>query len=309
MAIKRLQNKISDSRLSLLFTAIYAIIVVAPYALSNNNVWQNAILIALSTLLMVEFNNANALIRVFSRMVSCSFLMLSIMPFNTLYSLDNNIIQLCFVFFYLFFFRSYQNKRSMGYVYYAFVSLGFAGLFFAKIVFLVPILWILLFTNVLAGNIKTITASILGYITPYWLVGAFYIYRGQTHVIHNFVNELTTFNDLFDYSCLDIKNIVAIAFIALLCVIGTVHFLRNSFLDKIRTRMIYEALMIVNIVLFVVLALQPQYYDIIIKLIIVNTAPFIGHFIALTKTRLTNITFVLMTLIAVCLTFYSIWTL
>ena len=93
----------------------------------------------------------------------------------------------------------------------------------------------------------------------------------------------------------------------LLTLVGTIHFLRNSFLDKIKTRMIYEALMVINIGCIVFLILQPQHYSFLVRLIIVNTSPFIGHFITLTRTRLTNITFIVFTLSVVALTLYTLW--
>ena len=109
------------------------------------------------------------------------------------------------------------------------------------------------------------------------------------------------------YNQIEFKAYLFFGFLMLLTLVGTIHFLRNSFLDKIKTRMIYEALMVINIGCIVFLILQPQHYSFLIRLIIVNTSPFIGHFITLTRTRLTNITFIVFTLSAVALTLYTLW--
>lgn len=307
MAIRRLQNKIANNRLSLLFTALYALAITLPTAIATGTIWVQLAIIAASTLLMVELNNAYALIREFSRMVSCSFLVLAIAHFQLIYSLEGSIVQICFIFFYLFLFRAYQNKRSPGWVFYAFMSLGIAGIFFPQIVFLVPLLWIILFSKVLAGSIKTLTASILGYLTPYWIIGGYLVYKDELSVGYDYIAQLTQFEPICIYNQIEFKAYLFFGFLMLLTLVGTIHFLRNSFLDKIKTRMIYEALMVINIGCIVFLILQPQHYSFLIRLIIVNTSPFIGHFITLTRTRLTNITFIVFTLSAVAVTLYTLW--
>ena len=187
------------------------------------------------------------------------------------------------------------------------MSLGIAGIFFPQIVFLVPLLWIILFSKVLAGSIKTLTASILGYLTPYWIIGGYLVYKDELSVGYDYIAQLTQFEPIGIYNQIELKAYLFFGFLMLLTLVGTIHFLRNSFLDKIKTRMIYEALMVINIGCIVFLILQPQHYSFLIRLIIVNTSPFIGHFITLTRTRLTNITFIVFTLSAVALTLYTLW--
>ena len=77
MVVKRLQNRIAESRMTLTFTAIYAVLVFLASGLVGKNLWFQFACLAVSTYLMVEFNNVNALLRVYSRMVSCAFLMLA----------------------------------------------------------------------------------------------------------------------------------------------------------------------------------------------------------------------------------------
>ena len=69
--IRRLQNQIAESRWALPLTAIYGAAIVVLLGAVERQMWAQTALLALSTLLMVELNNANALIRIYSRMVSC----------------------------------------------------------------------------------------------------------------------------------------------------------------------------------------------------------------------------------------------
>ena len=73
--------------------------------------------------------------------------------------------------------------------------------------------------------------------------------------------------------------------------VGIVHFHRNSFRDKIRTRMLFEIFTTVFLCALVFVVLQPQHFEYLFGMMLVSAAPLIGHFVSLTNTRLTNITF------------------
>ena len=74
--MKRIQNRVAGSRIALPVTAVYALLVCLINHLVGQSLWLQLLLLAVSTLLMVQLNNINALIRIYSRMVSCSFLVL-----------------------------------------------------------------------------------------------------------------------------------------------------------------------------------------------------------------------------------------
>ena len=307
MPIKRLQNTVAEGRFTLIFTCIYALIVTLPQAINIENMWIQLILLAVSTLLMMEFNNANALIRIYSRMVSCSFLALSVIDSTLLSSIKGGAFQLFFILFLLFLFRAYQDKKAPGYIYYAFLSLSISSLCFVQVLFLVPFLWVLLCTNVLAGSIKNLSASILGLLTPYWLALGYSLYSNNIDPLFNHFAVLSQFEEPFNMALLSNNSLLILSFLSLLSLTGIIHFLRNSFLDKIKTRMIYEALIALNIIIFVFIVLQPQHYSYLIRLFIITVSPLIAHFVALTRTKITNIAFIVFSLITLIITIYSLW--
>ena len=61
------------------------------------------------------------------------------------------------------------------------------------------------------------------------------------------------------------------------------------------------------ILTIVFIVLQSQHQEVLLKLMIVNTAPLIGHFIALTRTRFTNVAFCVMLFVALFITVYNLW--
>ena len=71
---KTFQNKVAPSRYALPFTATLATLVWVAVGFIEGNIWLNFAFTIISTLLMVELNNHNSLMRTYSRMVSCSFL-------------------------------------------------------------------------------------------------------------------------------------------------------------------------------------------------------------------------------------------
>ncbi|MBQ1626379.1 MAG: hypothetical protein II100_02580, partial [Prevotella sp.] len=239
MSHKRSQNHIAESRIALPLTIVYGLAMSIFYGAWEQQLWMQTIVLAISTLLMAELNNSNSLIRIFSRMVSCSFLFMSVMAIFLLHSMQATIVQLCFIAFYLSLFKAYQNPRATGWVYYAFFAIGMASVVFIQILYFVPIMWILMIFNILAFGSRSFVASLLGLITPYWFIGGYFIYHHQYDSIFQHFTDITKFAPLFDYSSITQHQIVTFAWIAFLFLIGTIHFIRKRFSDKIRTRMLY----------------------------------------------------------------------
>ena len=302
-----MQNKIAESRFTLPITAAYAILVCFACRLISDRLWTQMILLIVSTYLVIELNNTNSLIRIYSRMVSSTFLVL-VSAANILFtSIEGGIVQLCIIGCYTALFYAYQNKQASGHVFYAFLCIGIASTVFIQIIFFVPILWILLTVNILAFSNRTFWASVLGLIAPYWFVGGYYIYTDEIDKFIQHFTNIIQFQPLFDYSAVTEHQIVTFAYIVLMTVIGTIHYLRNSYADKIRTRMLYELFIVMSISSAGFIFLQPRHFDILMRILIVNTAPLIAHFIALTRTRLTNIAFYGIIGLSIGITAYNLW--
>lgn len=132
--VKRLQNKIAGSRFALPVTAVYSIMIWLAGGLIANQLYLHFLLFGLSAYLMVELNNSNSLIRIYSRMVSCSFMALTLMSAFLFDSTDVWVVQFCVVATYLILFKCYQNKRSQGLVFYAFSSSALPASFHSDII-------------------------------------------------------------------------------------------------------------------------------------------------------------------------------
>lgn len=110
--MKRLQNKVSDSKLSLPITSVYAIGVWVLAGLIQEAWWIQFGCFTLSVYLMAVLNNSNALIRIHSRMVSCSFIMLTCTACFLFASLHEAVCTMLMAATYVVLFQTYQDKEA-----------------------------------------------------------------------------------------------------------------------------------------------------------------------------------------------------
>lgn len=305
--MKRLQNRIAESRFALPVAAIYALLVCLANHLVGQSLWAQLFLLALSTLLMVQLNNINALIRIYSRMVSCSFLVLTAMVTFLFPQTEEALVALFFIGFLLIICYAYQDPLAAGTVFYAFCCLGLASMFFVHILLLVPIFWIVLAFFIMAFSARTFIASILGLLTPYWLSLLWYGFNGEMDWYGSHFLKLANFSVPFDFSVWNIHQLVPFLFIVFLALVSVVHFFQTSYNDKIRTRMIFEMLVVLDASMVLFLMLQPGHYDPLIRLVIITTAPLIGRSLALSNSRFSNVAFIVVCVVTLGITFWNLW--
>ena len=309
MSVKRLQNRIAESRFTLPATAALTLMAwIAAEVLGLMDVVSLPVLfIIISTYLMVELNNNNALIRIYSRTVSCSFLLLALAASPRLVTMKSAIVMLSMIATWLILFHAYQQRQGHGTVYFAFLCLGIGSTVFAPILYLVPFLWFIVSFNLMAASFKNWLASILGTFTPYWFIATYYIYIGDFTYFSSQLNELTGIDTILHIEGITLNHILTYALTLILATTGIVHYLRTRFNDNIRTRMIYDAFITVDIIALVLCVLFPSYYCEWLAIAIVNTAPLIGHYIALTRTWMTNISFYIYIVALAAVTLFNLW--
>ena len=302
---KRLQNRVAESRFAFPATVLYAAVIWLANGVVGERLYVQLAIFAISSLMMMTLNNRNSLIRIYSRMVSCSFIAMTCAATFLFSSLNAIAVQALFILFYLTLLRSYQNKRAQGAVFYAFFFLGIASMFFVQILFYVPFLWILMASNMMAMSHKMFWASIIGIIAPYWFIGGYYLYTGNADELLTHFTQLADFQSIFNYADIDLHKAITFGIMCVFSIIGITHFMRNSYLDKIRTRMIFEMFITVDILTIIFIILQPQHINTLLTIMIVNTSCLFAHYIALTRTRVTNIVCILAFCLTIGLTIFN----
>ncbi len=306
--MKRLQNKIAESGLLLpgavLLTCGLQLLGRLP---ATPVQWLPLPCLLLSAYLMVELSNGNALLRVRSRMVTTAFLVLNGTAGFFAGSIQAAVTQLMFIAALLVLFTTYQDRRSMGRVYYAFLFFGLASVAWVQTLWLVPLLWLLMATQLLALSWRTWLASLLGLLTPYWLMAPWLIFNRDVHPIVSHFTALASLPFPCDYSLIPIGQYAVYVFTLLLVVTGIIHFWHRSYEDKIRIRLLYGLFTTMSLVMLAALALQPQHYDVLMRLCFIFASPLIAHFLTLTSTRITNIAFWAIAAAALLITLFNLW--
>ena len=306
--MKRIQNRVAESGITLPVAGVLAALVWLLEGVGTHQLWLQLACFAASIYLIVELNNSHALLRIRSRMVSTVFIMLTCMSSFLFGHLDSGIIQMTLVAFLLILFHTYQNGQAAGKVYYAFLLYGTCTCFFVQLFFLVPILWLLMATQLQAMNGRLWLASLLGLATPYWLGLPVLIGQQDFSPLASHFQDLVTFKPLGEaYKQLTVNEVIVLSFITLLLTIGIIHFWKNSYEDKIRIRLIYGFFTVMSLISILCLLLQPQLIMQMMPLIITFSSPLIAHFFALTDSKLTNILFLVSAFLSVLIIIFNLW--
>ena len=310
MRNNRFQNKVATSGFTLPVAALVATLLwaaIGPMSQAKVYCW---ICCALCSYLLVEFNNANALLRIRSRLTTSTFLFgIGCFPF-----LHEAPEALSVSFFmlgcYYFLFRSYQGSNSSSNIYHAFVSLGIACLIHPLLLYFVPFVYWSMSVYLRSFSFKAFCASLLGIFTPFWFYSAYLIYLQDYNRITDLLQKILLFRfpSWNDYLSIDISRLSAFLLIFILGLISSIHALKTSYNDKIRTRMQFYTLILFETVILLFMLAQPQEFELYMALLTLTSAPVIAHFFALTFYRITNLLFVFSIFIYLFIALSSVWT-
>ncbi len=245
------------------------------------------ILSLVAVYLMTEFNNNFVLLRISSRMLgSVLALLLTVSSFLHPFQ-PAHVVLILMLLSYFPLFATYQRAGSMAYVFVSYLLLSIASLLFPKVLLLVPFYW--MGQTVLRSlNLRTIAASVFGVVVPYWIVFAFaYISDCLPEVFDGFIGDFSF--ALPDYSVWDAHCWVLALLTFVLAVMGAVNFYMHDYLDKTRTRVYLNVVVLLAFASFLLLVWEPGHFAEVFPLVLINTSILAGHHLAQTYSRLTNI--------------------
>ena len=286
-------------------TVAYGLLVSLAAGRITKALWLNFALLFASATMMVELNNSNALIRIYSRMVSCSFLVMTTMSLFLFQTINVAVVQITFIAFLLFLLRSYQEPNATGLTFYAFCALGIASIVFPQILLFLPPLWIVMAIDIQSFSPRTFMSSIIGVLAPYWFVAAWLIYTGRYAWLGTHLISILQFGTPLYLVDVKLHEWLTFAYVLSCALIGGIHFIMYSYQDRIRIRLIYEMFIVLDGLTMLFALIQPQHFDCLLGMAIVLTAPIIGHWLALTSSKLSNIVSMLLAAAALALTIYN----
>ena len=309
MSKKHTQNIIAESRRTLPITILYGIGIWLLAGLVNNGWWIQFACFATSVYAMIQLNNINLMIRIYSRSVSAAYILLSCIAVWLFPSVHGALIQLGTTLILLLLFSCYQDTESRGKTFYMFMILSAISLLEPHYLLFIPIIWLLMAWTVYSMSFRSFLASIIGLITPYWLYAGWLLlqHATQPELALSVVSRFSEIEWATNYMALTRQQLIYFALLVVLFLVGTIHFWITSYMDKIRVRQIYSSLILLTLYTIILLAVQPQMYNVLIYMMIIAVSPIIAHFVSLTRTRMSNIFFMVLMAAIVLLTGMNLW--
>jgi hypothetical protein len=160
----------------------------------------------------------------------------------------------------------------------------------------------------MSWSARTLGASLLGFLTPYWFASCWMLYQDKMEVFTQHFIPLSDFSKPFDLSLLSTGQLSFLILLLIIWVISSIHFVRQIFNDSIRTRMYYALFIWVAVLTGLLILIQPQHYNMLIRIMMVNIVPLAAHYITLSTHKHNDIICYVLTALILLLTGYNLWT-
>lgn len=310
------------SRLALPVMSVYSISLWLAILVAETSLWPMFLLFCIGVYLVVELNNRNSLMRQYSRMVSCSYMAMMMMCPWLFKDLQVVVVQVCVIASLLLLFQVYQKRSATGTKYYSYLLIGIASMLWPPLIYTVPLFFLCESAFLYSFSIKGFFVSMLAILTPMWLFMPYVVYQGvyqdvmehyqemlpATEVMAVFTDPALLLQTTFP---LTVHQVLPIAMVLVVTLIGIVHYVRNSYADKIQVRMYYNMFILMSLVLmlaFVVTVILPfgtDVSDMLFALLIVFASPLVAHYITFTSTRMTNISVIVLIILTLAITAFN----
>jgi hypothetical protein len=255
--------------------------------------------------LMIEMAVHLRLLRIYNWMVATIFMLLTVCCASGYASIEAGIIGICMMVAIYMLFLTYKVPNDVRHTYCAYLAIGVGSLIFVKTLYFVPLMWVLTAFLLQSLNWRTLSSSLVGLVTPYWLALPWYIFKQE------YEGVITHFLPLFHLPVSDGEvvlrpiQVTVFVFVAVLAIIGMVNFWRKNYEESIRIRMFFYFFQWMGLATGVFVLLQPQHYDTFMRILLICASPVIAHFFALTKLRIVNYMFFCVLGLVIAFTFFS----
>lgn len=328
MRRQRLQNKVAASKLS----TLAAVLVYAFIWWSNKEYSTDSIVGASACLLTayiwMEASISHQLLRIRSLFIPTFFILASTFC-KEMQSLSMGLwIVVCFTMCCYFIFNSYQNNRETKSIFHGFMLLALASFGEVKILWLIPFIFIGCLVYLRSLSFKTFSAALIGIIGPYWLYLCYCLYINQIDVFIQHFQDLLCPPDLYQalttthppihteqftsalkeiYTLRPTAQTLGVGYYTFLALVSSIHCEHTRSNDKIRTRMFFHFFILMEVFGAAMLLLYPHETSIWIPLFLCTASPLVGHFFALSNSRITTVFFIFTIIIFIGIWTFDLW--
>ena len=246
----------------------------------------------------METNTANSLLRIRSRMVSAVWVMgIAMMTFSHDFSVTWIIAPLIAASHNLLF-KTYQDTNPVNYSFHIFFLLGTSILFMPQLSVLIPLYFWYMAVFMRSLSWRAFWAGLIGLTMPSWFLFGWCVANGDYAIVSNIVSTIVSLKPTYPASNAPLLTLhdtrtLTWGFLTSVSSVAAIHYLRNYFKDKIRTRMYLYVYVIQTAAIWLLLLWQPDKYDQLMPLFMLCASTLIAHHFALTGTILSNLFFIL----------------
>lgn len=321
MRKRRFQNNVSKSSLTLPLCMVLGTLVwfwnIAAHDLQYSaGPFATLFSAAATTYIVMETANKFALLRIRSNMVASVWVVgIALMPFLYHWSAGWMAVPVLAGCHYVMF-HTYQNANtSVVPVFHTFVLLGVASLSIPQMLVFVPLFYWYLLVFMRCMSWRSLWAGVVGLILPLcFVIGWSIVTDDYTFLSERWESLLSTrlfaAEDYVMFQDYRSPRTLFMAFITMLSLTGIVHYLRNYYNDKIRTRMYLYIYIIQTSICWLMIMCMPSCFDLLAPSLMLCASTMVAHFFTLTGTWVSNAFFCLTLLVAVALILINlgIWT-
>lgn len=304
---KRLQNRITAGHWTLPGTAIITLLcwLISLLILPEGKVSTVGILFyAAIGYLLVVLNNTYALIRMRASVQTAIYLLLTASCPQLHAQWTNDLTAITFLLSLFFLFKSYQRLYPMSDIFHSFLFLGIGSLFMPQLTLLAPFYWLGAY-RFQSLKAKSFFASLVGWGIPYWFLLGYAYWCNKMELFTQPFDELIKFHPLsFQYP---LWLLVTGGYLLVLLIASATHCIVAGYEDKLRTRSFLNFLVILSLLFFAWLILQPAENNRLLSLLLPCISILAGHLFTLTESRKSNIFFLFMLLLLIPLFVYNLW--
>lgn len=270
--------------------------------------WDNIMALAMCAFvayMLIEINTKYSLIRTRASLVSSFFLLFySALPFMHIGTI-NCMVPLLFLLLLNTLFKSYESAEASVPIFHSFFCLGLITLIEPYFILLTPVMY--LYMNYLRSfSARTFFAGLLGISIPYWLFLGYAVYTHDCSLVWIALQQLISFAPI-DYSVLHLQQCVSWGVLFFIFCISSLYMVYSSYKEKVQTRIMLHIIAMMEIIINVMLALQPQHFISLFTIQMILGAVAIGYFFSFSFTRYTRILSIVIALLWGALCLFNLW--
>ena len=272
-------------------------------ALSQALFFVNLGLIVITCILLLVMNNSFSIIRNKTLLPCLFYTLFLVTDTDIFFSFSGNVVTLVIVLVFFQLFKFYQKTRTNEEAFNIGFIVAIGSLLAPRILLFVPVIWIG-FSFFKVNSIKVYLASIMGILTPYWLVFFWLVYKG------NLQDFLTPFQNLFGYNPgtvlhFETSGWIRMIFTVFITILAIINFQLHNFMDKIRSRIIFYFLFTIMVIVGILLSLGIVPLNEYGGIYFLIAALFASHYFSTANSRINTIFFYLVLITYVGLIFFK----